>query len=509
MSTVHGYASPDERRRTGPRSDASGTNGQFTKGTPDPSSHPEIERHTALPPTSHIAARTNAAAWRAAGMVALTYLLLGTIWVAATNYVLSTGLADSPYRLVLQTLKGFVFVAASALALFIVLRRTNAALVEAAQRVIDGSVRYEDMFEHHPTPMWVYDSATQNFLAVNDAAMHRYGFSESEFLSMNLRDIRPVEDIPLLLAKHTSTTAKGYGDAGVWRHKTKTGEVIHMLISLNRTSYRGRDATLVSAREVTSDVESRQALETLKNSLEACVAKRTAELQATNLELDAFARTAAHDLRTPLNGILGFTQLLQQDVARGRQEGQQDSLRSIERSAKAMIALIEGLLAMSRASQKDLIAEDVDLSTLAALSAEQLRNAEPAQRMDSQIQPGLTARGDPALLFSLLSNLLSNAWKYSAKGENPRIEFGAQALEDGSRVYFVKDNGVGFPMEQVERLFKPFQRLHNARDFQGHGVGLVTCQRVILRHGGRIWPTSEVGMGTTIWFTLPGAGDPK
>lgn len=174
MSTVHGYASLDERRRTGIRCDAPGTNGQSTKGAPNPNSLPEVEPHDALPPTSHVAARTIAAAWRAAGMVALTYLLSGTIWVATTNYVLSTGLVDSPYRLVFQTLKGFVFVAATALALFIVLRRTNAALVEAAQRVIDGSVRYEDMFEHHPTPMWVYDSATQNFLAVNDAAMHRY-----------------------------------------------------------------------------------------------------------------------------------------------------------------------------------------------------------------------------------------------------------------------------------------------------------------------------------------------
>ena len=438
--------------------------------------------------------------WRSAAAIALIYLLFASAWVVLTTYVISIMFADSPYRLTGQVLSGLFFAGASSLSIFVMLRRNSS--LGAGQRAIDVSVHHEDMFEHHPMPMWVYDSATQKFLAVNDAAVHRYGFSRDEFSEMTLCDIRPVEDIPLLLAKHTTTSANGYGDAGIWRHKAKSGDLMHMHISLNRTLYKGRDATLVSAREVTNDVESRQALESLKNSLEERVLQRTAELQAANLELDAFARSAAHDLRTPLNGIMGFTQILQRDLTRGKREVQAESLRSIERSAKTMISLIEGLLAMSRASQKEFATEHVDLSTLAALSMEQLRNADPTQRMEFELQSGLKTIGDPALLFSLMSNLLSNAWKYSAKGEDPKIEFGAQKLVDGSRVFFVKDNGVGFPMKQVERLFKPFQRLHSARDYEGNGVGLVTCQRVILRHGGKIWPTSEVGQGTTIWFTL-------
>jgi signal transduction histidine kinase len=319
-----------------------------------------------------------------------------------------------------------------------------------------------------------------------------------------MRDIRPREDMPLFLAHHTNTTRNGYGDAGIWRHKTRSGELIYMHVSLNRTTYRGRAATLVMAREVTQEVQARQDLEALKNSLEERVRLRTAELEGANLELEAFARSAAHDLRTPLNGILGFAQLLGFDLAPAETR-QRHALDQIDRSAKAMLALIDGLLAMSQVAQKALALETVDLSALAEQAVQQLRDAEPERRIAIQVQPGLAAEGDPTLLSSLLANLLSNAWKYTSKKPDATVEFGAQVLPDGSRVYFVRDNGAGFPMARAERLFKPFQRLHSASDYQGHGVGLVTCQRVVQRHGGRIWPVSEVGVGTTIWFTLPGA----
>jgi signal transduction histidine kinase len=258
------------------------------------------------------------------------------------------------------------------------------------------------------------------------------------------------------------------------------------------------------AREVTQEVQAREDLEALKNSLEDRVRQRTAELEGANLELEAFARSAAHDLRTPLNGILGFAQILGFELAPGEAR-QRHSLEQIDRSAKAMLVLIDGLLAMSQVAQKALVLETVDLSALAEAAIQQLRDADPSRRIVVQVQPGLSAEGDPTLLSSLLANLLSNAWKYTSKKAEARVEFGAQVLPDRTPVYFVRDNGAGFAMALAERLFKPFQRLHSASDYQGHGVGLVTCLRVVQRHGGRIWPTSEVGVGTTLWFTLPGA----
>jgi len=441
---------------------------------------------------------------RSAAVVTVVCIVSIVAWFVGSNLLVANAFGASPWRSVAQGACWLLFVAVGGAGLFLFLRRANASLIESVQGALDGSLRYEDMFEHHPTPMWVYDSLTQQFLAVNDAALHRYGFSEAEFLGMTLRDIRPREDVHLFLAHHTNTTRKGYGDAGIWRHRTKSGELIYMHVSLNRTTYRGRAATLVMAREVTQEVQAREDLEALKNSLEERVRQRTAELASANMELEAFARSAAHDLRTPLNGILGFAQILGFDLAPADAR-QRHSLEQIDRSAKAMLDLIDGLLAMSQVAQKPLALETVDLSALAERSVQQLRDAEPARRIAVQVQPGLAAEGDPTLLSSLLGNLLSNAWKYTSKKPDSSVEFGAQVLPDDSRVYFVRDNGAGFPMERAERLFKPFQRLHSASDYQGHGVGLVTCLRVVQRHGGRIWPTSEVGVGTTIWFTLPGA----
>ncbi len=442
-----------------------------------------------------------AAAWKTPAWAFLVFVLLGSAWIAGANALRASAWVDGRWQVLAQAVYWGVFFAFTGLGLVILLRRMNAASVAAVQGALDGSLRYEDMFEHHPTPMWVFDALTQQFLAVNDAALHRYGYTESEFLAMTLRDIRPAEDVPMFLAHHTSTSRKGYGDAGIWRHKTSTGELMHMHVSLNRTSYRGRSGTLVMAREVTKDVEARAALETLMDSLEERVRQRTAELESANRELDAFARSAAHDLRTPLHGILGFTQILQHELTQAAPR-QRESLEQIHRSAQSMLELIDGLLVMSRVAQKELVMGEVDLSELAARSIEALSGTEPGRSVSARVQADLKTTGDPTLLSSLLNNLLSNAWKYTGKKDNARVEFGAQVLPDRSRVYFVRDNGVGFPMEQAERLFRPFQRLHSARDYQGHGVGLVTCLRVVQRHGGTIWPVSAVGVGTTIWFTL-------
>lgn len=439
--------------------------------------------------------------WKAAAWAFLVFVLVASAWIAGADTLRTSAWVDGRWQVLAQAVYWGIFFAVTGLGLVMLLRRTNAALVAAVQGALDGSLRYEDMFEHHPTPMWVFDSMTQQFLAVNDAALHRYGYTESEFLAMTLRDIRPEEDVPMFLTHHTSTSRKGYGDAGIWRHKTRTGELMHMHVSLNRTTYRGRSGTLVMAREVTKDVEARAALEALTDSLEERVRQRTAELESANRELDAFARSAAHDLRTPLHGILGFTQILQHELTQAAPR-QRESLEQIHRSAQSMLELIDGLLVMSRVAQKELVLDEVDLSELAVRSIEELSGTEPGRNVSARVQADLKATGDPTLLSSLLNNLLSNAWKYTGKKENARVEFGAQVLPDLSRVYFVRDNGVGFPMEQAERLFRPFQRLHSARDYQGHGVGLVTCLRVVQRHGGQIWPVSAVGVGTTIWFTL-------
>lgn len=236
--------------------------------------------------------------------------------------------------------------------------------------------------------------------------------------------------------------------------------------------------------------------------LEATVARRTHELELANAELDAFTRSAAHDLKNPLNGIAGFSQLLAEHCEeRGDAEGQR-LVRPLAASAAQMRLLIDDLLQLSRVTAGELARRQVDVSDLARNVADALARGEPGRRVEVHIEPGLRAHGDPGLLRCLLDNLIGNAWKYTARRADARIEIGR--AEDGS--LYVRDNGAGFALERAQRLFEPFQRFHPASQFPGTGVGLATCKRIVARHGGTIAAHSKPGEGATFRFTLEGVG---
>jgi light-regulated signal transduction histidine kinase (bacteriophytochrome) len=276
-------------------------------------------------------------------------------------------------------------------------------------------------------------------------------------------------------------------------------------------SHRKRQAEAANRELETEIVERRRAQEAvsrLNAELERRVAERTLELQAANAELEAFCSSVAHDLRAPLRGIEGFSAALFEDC-RGRLD--QHSLGYLERIRKAtarMGQLIDDLLALSRVSRAELRRQKVDLTALAWEVVADLRRADPERRAEVIIADGLSASGDLQLLHAALENLLGNAWKYSSKQPQARIEMGCRGEQHGQPVYFVKDNGAGFEMKYAGKLFKPFQRLHSVSEFPGAGVGLATVQRIIRRHGGDIWAESGVGQGATFYFTLGPAGDP-
>ncbi|BBO19689.1 PAS domain S-box protein [Candidatus Desulfobacillus denitrificans] len=242
----------------------------------------------------------------------------------------------------------------------------------------------------------------------------------------------------------------------------------------------------------------------LNADLERRVQERTAELTAANRELESFAYSISHDLRAPLRGIDGFSQLLA-DEYRERLDAQGvDYLERVRRAAQRMGHLIDDILELSRVTRQEMRRVRVDLSQIAAELIEELARAAPAHRVETHLAPGLTALGDPQLLRVLMQNLVENAWKYSSKTPAPRIEFG-QERHGEETVFFVRDNGVGFDMQFAGRLFTPFQRLHRPEEFEGTGIGLATVARIAHRHGGRAWIESEPGKGTTVRFTLPGA----
>ena len=260
------------------------------------------------------------------------------------------------------------------------------------------------------------------------------------------------------------------------------------------TVFRGRDGRLRGFIGVAKDITAR------KRSEEALLAAKLAA-EASNRELETFSYSVAHDLRAPLRAVDGFSQLLLSEYAGKLDEAGKDYLIRVRQGSKRMGHLIDDLLNLSRITRTVLRPESVDLSALAAAIGDELRRSEPGRSVDLIVAPNVRAWGDANLLRVTLVNLLGNAWKYTSKHPAARIEFGAEN-RGGSTVYFVRDDGAGFDMSLSKRLFEPFTRLHAANEFEGTGIGLATVQRVVSRHGGRVWAESAVERGAAFYFTL-------
>ncbi|MFL5343192.1 MAG: sensor histidine kinase [Hyalangium sp.] len=259
--------------------------------------------------------------------------------------------------------------------------------------------------------------------------------------------------------------------------------------------------SLATITDVTARRNAEEQVRQLNAELERRIAERTAQLEFSNRELEAFAYSVAHDLRSPLRGIASFSDALTEDCAGQLDEVGLDYLRRIRGGAQRMSELIDGILALSRVNRTALVASRCDLSAMARTIAEQLHQLQPERQVRFTLQAGLVEQGDPQLLRSVLENLLGNAWKFTRERPVAEIEFGAKE-EQGVRRYFVKDNGAGFDMAYRDKLFGVFQRLHAQAEFEGNGVGLATVQRIIRRHGGRVWGEGQPGQGACFTFTL-------
>jgi light-regulated signal transduction histidine kinase (bacteriophytochrome) len=253
-----------------------------------------------------------------------------------------------------------------------------------------------------------------------------------------------------------------------------------------------------------------ESLAAFEVSLRADVALRQAKIAAddANRELESFSYSVAHDLRAPLRGIDGFSQALVEDCAGQLDDRGREYLKYIRESAQRMTQLIDDLLVLSRVTRADLNRTRVDLSSLARSVVERLQVSGTDRAVTWTIQDGLIATGDARLLRAALENLLGNAWKFTSKQPSARIEFGA-LFEKQHVVYFVRDNGAGFDMTYAGKLFGAFQRLHAAEEFEGTGIGLATVQRIVRRHGGRVWAEGAVGRGASFYFTLDEEAGPS
>jgi len=359
----------------------------------------------------------------------------------------------------------------------------------------------EAALESLPAATWVVDRDGR-YRYVSQAYAQLMGMSAADCLGRTMDEVMPATLARIYTLRHRqlleSRARKRFEQ--IW---TVDGEPrwfeVHMSCLCNDEG----EAVAVSgyAQDVTQHMEQQEAARRIQNELEKRVAQRTHQLSVINEELETFSYSVSHDLRAPLRQIAGFAELLESRLAGQLDDANAKHLQHILDNAHRMDGLIADLLQLARINQSGLLKTQVDLTALARDTVSNLRSAHPGRSVEVELPAPTYAECDAGLMRIALDNLLGNAWKFTGRQAEARIQFGCFS-RGACTIYFVRDNGAGFDMQNAERMFGAFQRFHRASDFPGTGIGLATVRRIVSRHGGQIWAESAPGQGATFYFTL-------
>ncbi len=360
-------------------------------------------------------------------------------------------------------------------------RRAEEALRRAKEE-------WELTFDSVPDLVAIIDNE-HRIRRVNRAMARRLGLTPEQCVGLRCFEHVHGTCAPPLFCPHSRTILDGREHDAEVREERLGGDFIVTTTPLV-DARGGRIGTVHVAHDITARKKAEEALR-----------QRTDALEGANRELESFIYSVSHDLRAPLRHISGFVGILMEDYD-GQLDAQgKDYLTRIRKGSERMARLIDDLLYLSRISRQEMSTESVDLSAISLSVVNDLREANPGRQVEVHIGEGLCSPADPRLITLALRNLLENAWKFTSHNGNARIEFNA-AEKEGETVYYVKDNGAGFDQEFAGRMFWPFQRLHTEQEFEGTGIGLAIVERVIRRHGGKVWAEGQPGKGAVIYFTL-------
>jgi PAS domain S-box-containing protein len=366
---------------------------------------------------------------------------------------------------------------------------------------LKGEDKFRAVVESSPDAMVIVDK-NGRIVLVNGQAEKLFGYPRAEMLGETLemlipprfRDSHRDDRSTYFIAPRVRVMDSGANLYGL----RKDGTEFPADISLSPLET--EDGTWVSSaiRDITTRKRAEEAVRELNESQQ----RQAAQLEAANKELEAFSYSVSHDLRAPLRSIDGFSLALVEDYAGKLDEHARNYLERIRAATQRMAQLIDDLLNLSRISRSDMSRQAVDLSAIANSILAEFRQHEPARLVECIVPDAVVVNGDPRLLQVVLENLLGNAWKFTGKMAHAIIELGVEQHDGDDTTYFVRDDGAGFDMAFAGKLFGPFQRLHTTREFPGTGIGLTTVQRIIHRHGGRVWAEGAEGKGATFSFTL-------
>ncbi|MBT1075911.1 PAS domain S-box protein [Geobacter grbiciae] len=364
-----------------------------------------------------------------------------------------------------------------------------------------SEIRYRRLFQGSHAVMLLLDPKSICIVDANPAAAAYYGYPIDELRGMSMSTINTLS--PEKIAEEMALARSEGRKHFCFAHRLANGEVHPVEVFSGPIEIDGKQLLFSIVHDITKRREAEEKLRVMNEELERRVLERTAQLEAANRELESFSYSVSHDLQAPLRHMTGYSRILLDEL---HEKLDDDAVGYLERIAQAgvkMGSLIDALLQLSRVSRTEMNVCDVNLTTLAHEVVNDLQQEAPERAIRVSIADGLEAKGDPALLRSVLENLLGNAWKYTRHTDEAEIELGTEE-KDGATVFFVRDNGVGFDMIYANKLFGAFQRLHSEAEFKGTGIGLATVKRIISRHGGDIWMHAEKGRGATVYFTVGG-----
>jgi PAS domain S-box-containing protein len=424
-----------------------------------------------------------------AGIVAMNFGVMFSLWLFHSNLA---NLGELQLLMIVNCIVGLFMGAA-------VTER-----IQAEQVIQASEKKFRQLFDNSPLGQSMTE--INGSVSVNNTFCEMLGYTKAELSNKKWQEMTPVEDIPDTV-KHMQVLLDGKKESVQYEkrfiHKNESMVWAEINSFLNRDAQGNPTYFITTINNISERKKSEEKINQLNRELEQRVKDRTTKLEAANQELDAFAYSVSHDLRAPLRSMEGFSEALKIGYPEKLDEQGQHYLTRIQEASLEMGQLIEALLSLSRVTRDELKSESIDLSMVAQEIADEMKKQNPKRKVEIEISKNMAVQGDAHLIKIVMENLVNNAWKFTSMRDQAHIVIGMKK-EAGEKVYFVRDDGVGFDMAYASKLFVPFQRLHAKEKFTGSGIGLATVKRIVTRHGGRIWAEAGVDQGATFYFTIGG-----